>query len=94
MQLSRLLQGKWRAAVLDLAGAVRRHPDQVRDGNAHALRAEAGSRHASDAAARDHHANFDACYKPDTTLQSSCFADSPDGLRLPGAFLDQTFTKD
>lgn len=38
-------------------------------------------------------ANFDQWYKPDMTVQSSCFADPPDGRRVSPEFLDQYFTK-
>lgn len=39
-------------------------------------------------------ANFDEWYKPDMTVQSSCFADPPDGRRVSPEFLDQYFQKD
>ena len=38
-------------------------------------------------------ANFNQWYKPSMTVQSSCFADPPDGRRVSPAFLDQYFTK-
>lgn len=38
-------------------------------------------------------ANFDQWYKPDMTVQSSCFADPPDGRRVSPEFLDQYFQK-
>ncbi|MGA2792850.1 MAG: substrate-binding domain-containing protein [Roseiarcus sp.] len=38
-------------------------------------------------------ANFDQWYKPDMTVQSTCFADPPDGRRVSPEFLDQYFTK-
>ncbi|MCB1494768.1 MAG: substrate-binding domain-containing protein [Bauldia sp.] len=37
--------------------------------------------------------NVDDWYTPDMTVQSSCFADPPDGRRVSPEFLDQYFTK-
>lgn len=37
--------------------------------------------------------NFDQWYKPDMTVESGCFAASPDGRRVPVEFLDQFFVK-
>jgi len=38
-------------------------------------------------------ANFDKWYRPDMTVQSTCFADAPDGRRVSPEFLDQYFKK-
>jgi ribose transport system substrate-binding protein len=38
-------------------------------------------------------ANFDQWHRPDMTVQSTCFAESPDGRRVSPEFLDQFFKK-